>query len=79
MPTGLAEIARAALELPPEQRRALARMLLEVSEEGPVNDATLGAAWEEEVIRRLQAAEEGPEQPHPDEDPFADLDRRSVR
>ena len=55
----LLEIARDALELPPGQRLALARMLLDVSEPDQDFSAETEATWEEEIGRRLAAVKAG--------------------
>ena len=75
----LSEVARDALELPPAQRRTLARILLETSEEGAGYSPEVETEWEEEIVRRLQAVEKGTARSRGAEEVFADLDRRFGR
>ena len=72
----LSEIAKDALELPPSQRVTLARILLELSDEGQGTPEEVEAAWEEEICRRLRAVEAGTVRAKSFEDVFAELDRR---
>jgi hypothetical protein len=74
----LSEVARDALELPPAQRRTLAR-ILETSEEGAGYSPEGETEWEEEIVRRLQAVEKGTAHSRSAEEVFADLDRRFGR
>jgi hypothetical protein len=70
------EVAKEAMELGPRQRRTLARILLELSDED--NDFSLEAesVWEEEIVRRMEAVKAGTASARSEEDVFADLDRR---
>ena len=72
----LSEIAKDALELAPAQRRTLARILLDLSDEDQDFSPTIEAAWEDEICRRMKAVEEGTAQSKSFDDVFADLDRR---
>ena len=76
MPKALSEIARDALDLPLAERRALARMLLDVSETDRDFSPEVEAAWEEEIVRRLRAVDAGIAKSRPATEVFADLDRR---
>jgi hypothetical protein len=75
----LSEITRDALELPPAQRRTLARILLELSEEGEAYLPEVEGEWEDEIVRRLEAVENGTVRSRGAEDVFAALDRRFGR
>jgi F0F1-type ATP synthase alpha subunit len=79
MPKVLSEITRDALELPPAQRRTLARILLELSEEGEAYLPEVEGEWEDEIVRRLEAVENGTVRSRGAEDVFAALDRRFGR
>ncbi len=72
----LAEVAKDALELSPEKRLALARILLELSDEGSDYSPEAEAAWEEELAARIEAVKTGAAQSRSFEEVFADLDRR---
>ena len=72
----LSEITRDALELSPAQRRTLARILLEVSEDSPDFSPELEAVWDEEIVHRLQAVEAGTVKARSADEVFAELDRR---
>jgi hypothetical protein len=76
MPKALSEIARDALNLPVAERRALARMLLDVSENDRDFSPEVDAAWEKEIMRRLAAVNAGTAASRPASDVFADLNRR---
>ena len=75
----LSEITRDAMELPPAQRRTLARILIEVSEEDHDYLPEVDAIWEDEIVRRLHAVEKGSARSRHASDVFADLDRRFAR
>lgn len=72
----LSEVAKDAMELSPKQRFALARILLELSDEE--NDFSPGveSAWEEEIGRRMASVQAGTARSRNFEEVFADLDRR---
>jgi len=57
MSTALEEIAERALSLSRQERLALANRLLS-DDEDPGTDE-IGAAWEEEILARIQAIDEG--------------------
>lgn len=56
MSTALEEITEKALRLSPQDRLALANRLLS---EGPDDDAEIEAAWEEEILARINAIDNG--------------------
>jgi len=55
----LSEVASDALELAPAQRRTLARILLELSEEDHDFSPEVADAWENEIALRLEAVKAG--------------------
>ena len=57
MATALEEITREALKLSRQERMALASRLLIDDEDG--NSAEIEAAWEEEILARIQAIDDG--------------------
>ena len=71
----LDEITRDALQLPLRERFSLAHTLLRESEP---NDE-FEAAWEAEILRRLETVDAGTAVSRPAEEVFADLDRRFGR
>ncbi len=75
----LSEIARDALELPIAERRTLARILLDVSDADHDFSPDVEATWEEEIVRRLRAVENGTANSRSAAEVFADLDRRFSR
>jgi hypothetical protein len=72
----ISEFAKEALDLPPVQRRALARILLELSEEDQDYSPHVEAAWDAEICRRIEAVKAGTTQSRSFDEVFADLDRR---
>ncbi len=72
----LSEITRDALDLPAAERRKLARILLDVSDEDRDFSPEVDATWEEEIARRLSAVDAGVAKSRPAMEVFADLDRR---
>lgn len=54
----LAEVLEAALQLTPEERGALASSLIQSLEDEPP-DPEAEAAWEAEILRRIQEIDEG--------------------
>jgi hypothetical protein len=72
----LSEVAKNAMELRPEQRRTLARILLELSEEDNDFSPDVESAWEEEILRRMDALKAGSATGRSYEEVFADLDQR---
>ncbi len=71
----LSEVAKDALELRPDQRLTLARILLELDGADEEFSPEAESAWEEEICRRLQAVKLGQAQSRSYEEVFADLDR----
>lgn len=57
MPKALEEITKAAMDLPPRQRLALASLLLESADAASGPDAE--AAWDSEIRDRIRAIGEG--------------------
>lgn len=72
----LSEVTRDALDLPPSERRTLARILLDTSESDRDFSPEVDAAWDEEIARRLHSIDAGTAQSRPAAAVFADLDRR---
>jgi putative addiction module component (TIGR02574 family) len=72
----LSDIAKDALELPPAQRLILARILLDLSESDQDFSPEVEAAWEQEIVRRLEAVKTGKAQSKSCERVFAELDGR---
>ena len=72
----LSEVAREALELSPVQRFALARILLDLSEEDVEYTPEVETLWDEEIGRRLAAVREGRATSRSLDDALEDLDRR---
>jgi len=64
------------MQLRPKQRRTLARILLELSEEDNDFSPDVESAWEEEIARRMEAVRAGAARARSYEEVFADLDRR---
>jgi putative addiction module component (TIGR02574 family) len=58
MATALEEITQEALKLSRRERMALASRLLTVDDEGG-DAAEIEAAWEEEILARIQAIDDG--------------------
>jgi putative addiction module component (TIGR02574 family) len=72
----ISELAKDALELSPNQRIVLARILLDLSEEAGESTPEVDSAWEEEICRRMKAVEAGMADARSSAEVFADLDRR---
>ena len=72
------DIAKEALELPPVQRRTLARMLLDHSEDDQDFSPEVATAWEDEICRRMDTVKTGVARSKSCAAVFADLDRRFV-
>jgi hypothetical protein len=72
----LSEVANDALELAPAQRRTLARILLELSEEDQDFSPEVAEAWENEIALRLEAVKAGTARHSPFAEVFARLDQR---
>jgi hypothetical protein len=75
----LSDIAMEALALPPGQRRVLARVLLDLSEDEQDFSPEVEAAWEEEICRRMQSVTTRTARSRSFDEVFADLDRRFAR
>ncbi|HEY3898826.1 MAG TPA: addiction module protein [Chthoniobacter sp.] len=71
MPATLDVVAKEALILPPEQRLALARQLLDSVDLEPAPGAE--AAWEAEIARRIACFRAGEARPIPAGEVFAKL------
>ncbi|GDY21117.1 hypothetical protein LBMAG56_24630 [Verrucomicrobiota bacterium] len=71
MPATLDALAHDALILPPDQRLALARQLLDSVELEPEPGAE--AAWEAEIVRRIASFKAGGSKPIPAGEVFARL------
>lgn len=74
----MSDLAKAALELAPEQRRTLARIRLELSDENEDFSPEVEAAWDDEIARRLDAVKSGAAAHSSLEDVFVRLDQRFV-
>ena len=72
----LSEVANDALELAPGERRTLARILLELSEEDQDFSPEVEAAWESEIARRMEVVQAGAARHSPSAEVFARLDQR---
>jgi hypothetical protein len=70
MSKALEEITKEAIQLSRQQRLALARFLLELDERGPQpgspagvfdysEDLEVESAWEQEILARIQAVDDG--------------------
>ena len=51
MMKAISEVAKDALELPPVQRLTLARILLDLTEDGGDFSSQVEVAWDEEICR----------------------------
>ena len=72
----LSDFAKEALDLPPAQRRTLARILLDLSEDDQDFSPDVETAWEEEICRRMKSVITGTARSRSYDEVFADLDRR---
>ena len=72
----LSDLAKEALDLPVAQRRTLASILLDLSEDEQDFSPSAEAAWEEEICRRMKSVTTGAARSRNAEEVFADLDRR---
>jgi hypothetical protein len=73
---GLTEVTKDALELQAGERRTLARILLELSEEDQDFSPGVEAAWEDEIVRRMEAVKSGAATHSGFTDVFERLDKR---
>ena len=72
----ISELAKDAMELPREQQRTLARILLDLSDENQDFSPEVEAAWEDEIARRMSAVKAGTATHSNFDDVFARLDAR---
>jgi len=72
----ISELAKDALELPPVQRLALARILLDLSDEKADFSPEIETVWEEEISRRMEEVKAGHVRSSGFEEIFARLDSR---
>ena len=73
MSIGFAEVEQLAKQLPPEERAQLVDSLLVSLQEPPLAD--IEAAWEQEIIRRVEAFERGETESIPAEEVLAEIRR----
>lgn len=69
----VAELADRGRSLPPDDRSRLVELLLESLQEPPPSD--IEAAWEAEIVRRVQAHQRGELETHSADDVFAEARR----
>ena len=72
----ISEVAKDALELPPDQRLTLARILLDLSDENEDFSPDIEAAWETEICRRMVEVKAGRVRSSSFDEVFARLDQR---
>ena len=72
----IAELAKDALELPPVQRLALARILLDLSDDSGDFSPEVEAALEAEICRRMEEVKNGCARSSGFDEVFARLDQR---
>lgn len=72
----ISELAKDALELPPSQRLALARILLDLSEEEQDFSPEVETAWDDEICRRMKEVKAGRARSDSFDAVFARLDQR---
>lgn len=72
----IAELAKEALELPPPQRLALARILLDLSDENGDFSPEVEALWDREICRRMDEVKAGRTRSSGFEEVFERLDQR---
>jgi len=72
----LVDVTKDALELPSIQRFTLARILLDVSEQGDGYDPTVEESWDQEICRRIDSIHDGSAKYKSSTEVFEDLDRR---
>lgn len=72
MPATVEELARLAVELPPEQRFILAERILATTE--PAASATLESLWDAEIVRRIAEFRAGRMETLSAEQVFAEVD-----
>ena len=74
MPMALEDLTKAAMDLSPRQRIALAGFLLETADSG--NDSDAEIAWESEIQDRIKAIDEGREEGISYEDVKLEIQKR---
>ena len=74
MSMALEDVTREAIELPPHQRLALARLLIELDD--PCSDTDVEAVWEAEIQARVRAVNEGRAEGIPYDQVLARISRR---
>lgn len=74
MSKALEEVSREAIQLPRQQRLALARFLIELDES--IVEEGVEAAWEAEIEERVRAVDEGRAQAIPYDQVLSRIDRR---
>jgi hypothetical protein len=72
----LSDVAKDALEPPAGQGLTLAHILLDLSEPDQDFSAEVEAAWEQEIVRRMEAVKGGTAQSKSFERIFTELDGR---
>ena len=73
----ISDLIREAMELPPQQRQALARILLESSDTASVGTLSEDeAAWENEIAQRIRAIYAGQADDKPWDPVLADINKR---
>ena len=70
------EIAKDALELPTAQRLTLARILLDLSDEPQEFSPEVQAAWDQELLQRIEEVKAGRSRSSSVDEVFARLDQR---
>ncbi len=70
------EIAKDALELPTAQRLTLARILLDLSDEPQEFSPEVQAAWDQELLQRIEEVKAGRSRSSSVDEVFARLDHR---
>ena len=70
------EIAKDALELPTAQRLTLARILLDLSDEPQEFSPEVQAAWDQELLQRIEEVKAGRSRSSSVNEVFARLDQR---
>lgn len=73
MPDIVAELAERGRSLAPEDRSRLVELLLESLHEPPLSE--IEAAWDAEIVRRVEAYERGEVETYAAEDVFAEARR----
>ena len=75
MTTLVEELSQKARALGPEDRARLAEDLLASLEDGPESSAEVEAAWEHEILRRVEEVKSGTAKLVPAEDVYAETRR----